>query len=298
MRGADGVVRRRIREGCRRRLLTLFGEVEVRRCGYSAPEEGSPFPLDGRVNLPKDPLAQYPRAIAVPPHPITAPAYTGGGRSQSCFVIVRSRPTEGMVGRRCLTMFKEDCDRHHPCRGRQRCHRHGGQHRTQPNNPCATRSRCSRRRINRSCPGRWTIGPAISASGPRRRRGPPSRWDGTGAYGDTAASSRRSRRASESPVLRPRDPPPEVRGAPGPVTSESRSCAYTKGALQRLSFVVVFAPVPVGRFRGGRAFGRVGHVVHGPCPTETDRGVLYHARSRIALFDPLTLTLSWRERRS
>ncbi|MGH7423032.1 MAG: ISKra4 family transposase, partial [Candidatus Methylomirabilales bacterium] len=34
--------------------MTIFGEVEVRRCGYSAPEEGSLFPLDGELNLPKD----------------------------------------------------------------------------------------------------------------------------------------------------------------------------------------------------------------------------------------------------
>jgi hypothetical protein len=54
MRGADGVVRSHVREGCRRRLGTIFGEVEVRRCGYSAPEEGSLFPLDGELNLPKD----------------------------------------------------------------------------------------------------------------------------------------------------------------------------------------------------------------------------------------------------
>ncbi|MGH7383417.1 MAG: ISKra4 family transposase, partial [Candidatus Methylomirabilales bacterium] len=54
VRGTDGVVRRHVREGCRRRLVTIFGEVEVRRCGYSAPEEGSLFPLDGELNLPKD----------------------------------------------------------------------------------------------------------------------------------------------------------------------------------------------------------------------------------------------------
>ena len=54
VRGADGVVRSHVREGCRRRLGTIFGEVEVRRCGYSAPEEGSLFPLDGELNLPKD----------------------------------------------------------------------------------------------------------------------------------------------------------------------------------------------------------------------------------------------------
>ena len=39
---------------CRRRLGTIFGGVEVRRCGYSAPEERSLFPLDGELNLPKD----------------------------------------------------------------------------------------------------------------------------------------------------------------------------------------------------------------------------------------------------
>ncbi|MGH8570399.1 MAG: ISKra4 family transposase, partial [Gammaproteobacteria bacterium] len=54
VRGADGVVRSHVRAGCRRRLMTIFGEVEVRRCGYSAPEEESLFPLDGALNLPKD----------------------------------------------------------------------------------------------------------------------------------------------------------------------------------------------------------------------------------------------------
>lgn len=54
VRGANGVVRNHVREGGRRRLGTIFGEVEVRRCGYSAPEEGSLFPLDGELNLPKD----------------------------------------------------------------------------------------------------------------------------------------------------------------------------------------------------------------------------------------------------
>jgi hypothetical protein len=54
VRDVDGVVRSHVREGCRRRLVTIFGEVEVRRCGYSAPEEGSLFPLDGELNLPKD----------------------------------------------------------------------------------------------------------------------------------------------------------------------------------------------------------------------------------------------------
>jgi hypothetical protein len=54
MRGADGVMRSQVRQGCPRRLESLFGAVEVRRCGYSAPEERSLFPLDGELNLPKD----------------------------------------------------------------------------------------------------------------------------------------------------------------------------------------------------------------------------------------------------
>ena len=53
VRGADGVVRSHVREGCQRRLGTIFGEVEVRRCGYSAPEEGSLFPLDGNSTCPR-----------------------------------------------------------------------------------------------------------------------------------------------------------------------------------------------------------------------------------------------------
>ena len=54
VRGADGVLRNHVRQGCPRRLESLFGAVEIRRCGYSAPEEGSLFPLDGELNLPKD----------------------------------------------------------------------------------------------------------------------------------------------------------------------------------------------------------------------------------------------------
>jgi len=34
--GCDGVERTHLREGCARGLMTLFGEVEVRRKGYSA----------------------------------------------------------------------------------------------------------------------------------------------------------------------------------------------------------------------------------------------------------------------
>ncbi|MGH7371685.1 MAG: ISKra4 family transposase [Candidatus Methylomirabilales bacterium] len=54
VRGVDGIMRSQVRQGCPRRLETLFGAVEIRRCGYSAPEEGSLFPLDGDLNLPKD----------------------------------------------------------------------------------------------------------------------------------------------------------------------------------------------------------------------------------------------------
>jgi hypothetical protein len=53
MRGADGVMRSQVRQGCPRRLEILLGAVEVRRCGYSAPEERSLFP-GGELNLPKD----------------------------------------------------------------------------------------------------------------------------------------------------------------------------------------------------------------------------------------------------
>ena len=42
VRGADGVVRSHVREECRRRLGTIFGEVEVRRCGDSAPDRLRP----------------------------------------------------------------------------------------------------------------------------------------------------------------------------------------------------------------------------------------------------------------
>lgn len=52
--GSDGVERRHVREGCERRLMTLFGEVEVRRKGYSARGECSVFALDAELNLPED----------------------------------------------------------------------------------------------------------------------------------------------------------------------------------------------------------------------------------------------------
>lgn len=52
--GSDGVLRTRSREGCERDLMSVFGEVRLRRRGYGAPGEGSVFPLDAELNLPAD----------------------------------------------------------------------------------------------------------------------------------------------------------------------------------------------------------------------------------------------------
>jgi hypothetical protein len=52
--GSDGVVRSHCRSGCERSLMTIFGEVTVRRKGYGAPNVGMVFPLDAALNLPRD----------------------------------------------------------------------------------------------------------------------------------------------------------------------------------------------------------------------------------------------------
>lgn len=52
--GADGVLRTHRRSGCRRALMSLFGEVTVKRMGYGAPGQESIFPLDAQLNLAKD----------------------------------------------------------------------------------------------------------------------------------------------------------------------------------------------------------------------------------------------------
>lgn len=57
--GADGVERTRRRQDTERRLMTLFGEVIVRRIGYSASGNASVFPLDAQLNLP----AEYSHGI-------------------------------------------------------------------------------------------------------------------------------------------------------------------------------------------------------------------------------------------
>jgi hypothetical protein len=54
IQGIDGIVRTYCRENCQRTLMTEFGEVVVRRKGYSANGAQSLFPLDAALNLPKD----------------------------------------------------------------------------------------------------------------------------------------------------------------------------------------------------------------------------------------------------
>ncbi|MFQ5409592.1 MAG: ISKra4 family transposase, partial [Anaerolineales bacterium] len=54
VRGCDGVERRQVRERCERGLMTLFGEVVVRRKGYRARDTDSVFPMDAELNLPED----------------------------------------------------------------------------------------------------------------------------------------------------------------------------------------------------------------------------------------------------
>ncbi|MGH7743526.1 MAG: ISKra4 family transposase [Steroidobacteraceae bacterium] len=49
--GAQGTPHRYARERCRT-LMSVFGEVRVRRLGYSDHDIGSVFPLDARLNLP------------------------------------------------------------------------------------------------------------------------------------------------------------------------------------------------------------------------------------------------------
>ena len=52
--GADGVARTHRRTGCTRQLETRFGEVTVRRVGYSGRGMNSLYPLDSALNLPPD----------------------------------------------------------------------------------------------------------------------------------------------------------------------------------------------------------------------------------------------------
>jgi hypothetical protein len=52
--GGDGVIRTHRRSGCTRTLMSLFGEVIVKRMGYGARSQDSVFPLDAQLNLPRD----------------------------------------------------------------------------------------------------------------------------------------------------------------------------------------------------------------------------------------------------
>jgi len=52
--GPEGAPLTHCRSNCERPLMTLFGEVTVRRKGYSRRGVGSVFPLDGELNLSKD----------------------------------------------------------------------------------------------------------------------------------------------------------------------------------------------------------------------------------------------------
>lgn len=52
--GADGEQRTHCREGCERTLMSLFGQVTVKRMGYGARGKESLYPLDGELNLAGD----------------------------------------------------------------------------------------------------------------------------------------------------------------------------------------------------------------------------------------------------
>jgi len=54
IQGTDGSLRTHWRQGCKRSLMTLFGEVTVTRMKYSARGKESIFPLDAELNLPGD----------------------------------------------------------------------------------------------------------------------------------------------------------------------------------------------------------------------------------------------------
>jgi hypothetical protein len=59
--GADDIERTHVRADCERKLTTLFGDVTVRRLGYSARGSTSLFPLDCELNLPDD---QYSHGLS------------------------------------------------------------------------------------------------------------------------------------------------------------------------------------------------------------------------------------------
>lgn len=54
VKDADNVAHSQLRAGCHRALMTVFGEVVVKRFRYSAPGRVGLFPMDGDLNLPAD----------------------------------------------------------------------------------------------------------------------------------------------------------------------------------------------------------------------------------------------------
>jgi len=52
--GPDGNLLTHCRENSERNLATIYGDVTVKRKGYSIPRADSQFPLEGELNLPKD----------------------------------------------------------------------------------------------------------------------------------------------------------------------------------------------------------------------------------------------------
>ncbi len=52
--GGEGVRCIHRRAGCSRTVMSLFGEVTVKRRGYGACDKANVFPLDAQLNLPKD----------------------------------------------------------------------------------------------------------------------------------------------------------------------------------------------------------------------------------------------------
>lgn len=54
LRGPDGKILTHCRKNCEEHLMSIFGEVTVRRRGYSCPGVKSEFPLNGDLNLPPD----------------------------------------------------------------------------------------------------------------------------------------------------------------------------------------------------------------------------------------------------
>jgi hypothetical protein len=52
VKGADGLERNHRKESCARNLMSLFGQVEIRRIGYGKFGSQNLFPLDANLNLP------------------------------------------------------------------------------------------------------------------------------------------------------------------------------------------------------------------------------------------------------